>query len=155
MSMPEQKKADDKQFFNMLRSSVLASKDATPEEVAIWLELNGFSTSTRIERVLTTIAAHYHKEDDYVLSMQAYGECFFSTWAFKNMFNALFKTSAFDNQICSSTFVKKMMSVRNKFYYAMKNDKHYPSKADGDLYEVFSELLERIDAKKYELGLLK
>lgn len=155
------------EFFNMLKTSPLVEdiNASCVEKAAIWLEVNGLATAKGIKQILDTCSKMAFTTEDFMtrafLSTSVkqlstrHSQCLYATQLiFKSVFFILFTTNCLDLECFNRKFIDAMVKKRDKFSHkSMYEDKHIPGVKRVNhtaqmLYEVFAELVERLEDKR-------
>ena len=111
-----------KSLFDTLKESPLANNDASIEEIAIWLDLNGFSTAKKIYEILNAIDDNRLTFNDYVhrsifFLSPGTGKLQYKPIAklhSDNILSNLFKAIVHANALCSIVEVKLLLKLVEK-----------------------------------------
>lgn len=162
------------ELYEKLKSSPVSKHDASPEEVAIWLDVEGLNNVKSIIKIFNEIEAHYHMRSDMtaesarnwlnfmrIAQNSAYGASialptispssvppigqFYSDVILKNLFTLMFTSSAIDDVVLDSKLLDYARKTMNK--HKMHEIKFSFNRKNADLFEVFAELYDRICAK--------
>ena len=163
-------------LFLQLKSSPLAKQDVAVEEVAIWLDVNGLSTARNAVKMLKCCASVFWTRIDWLewpsytsnlkkfraangssktssLSIPHFELSHATSAIFKNLFNVLFNTSLLDKECFNEKFIAKVSKMRQDFKKkifigcARDGKTQVVNKKTQDLYEIFSELEEKLIEK--------
>ena len=154
-------------FYKKLKSSILAKDNATSEEVAIWLDIEGLCNVENIIRIFKCIDTNYHTSYDMttdaknmwrqmtsILLNSMYGACsapptivqFTSNIILKNLFILMFQTHFIDSIVLD----EKLMRFANKMMFTYGNP-HSPGKFSQlniDKFEIWAELHDRLEERR-------
>ena len=139
-----------KKEFDELKSTVLADLNATTEEVAIWLDLTCKTSCKELTRLLRIIIFNFHSMNDLNLNILNrriatkvdFLPYHYSSAMFKNLFSVMFNTDLLDEAMSSRRFLSFVKKTKEN---CKKNAKQ--EKTLLDLFEVFAELLDKIEDK--------
>lgn len=160
-----------KSLFDTLKESPLANYDASIEEVAIWLDLNGFSTAKKTYEILNAIGDNRLTFDDYmrhsIFSLSpGTGKLQYNPIAnlySDNILSNLFKAIAYADVLHSIDEIRSLLKLVEKgrcnckkklmTHYAMaSNSKKYnvivddnDLKATQDMFEAYGELQDALE----------
>ena len=144
MKTSNEQPCNEQQFFMHLIESPLAKPDIAPEELAIWLDLEGYSNVKAFIKILNAIDWWYHRQLD-CKERTTHSLMFFSNIALKNLFILMFKTSYCDKIVLSKGLrnfaTRKMKNYRDMMMHT------YRVMHASDKYEIFTELVDLIDDK--------
>lgn len=153
---------DQKSFFEILKESPLCrSLEVAPEESAIWLDMRSLSSADGIKKVLKAVEENAGKFPEDWIGPEAAGSFkrFLvhgpvsrpSVLVLKHVFEAMFKAGVLDSK---HEELEKLLAYavkrRNAWKAKMKKLRRHDAHA-LEMFEVFAELVMRLDAKIREV----
>lgn len=171
----ENKENVKSELYEKLKSSPLSNSNASPEEAAIWLDVEGLNNVKSIIKIFNEIEAHYHMRSDmttgsarnwlnFMRIARAYGAGiassmispssvppigqFYSDVILKNLFILMFQANMLDDIATDKqlkAFAYKMMTKHKRTDPRSQYDT-----LSIDKFEIWAELYDRICEKLTE-----